>query len=82
MALDGTASVQAKAYLGSKENQLLVPNSEFGRRKYVNVRISGSSSKSSEKLATSLQTEGTVVDGNTLIMSKKGELYTSLISIV
>ena len=75
MALDGTASVQAKAYLASKENQLLVPNSEFGRRKYVNVRL-GAGSRSSEKLAASLSAEATVVEGsgsNKEVMRKKGQ---------
>lgn len=75
MALDGTATVQAKAYLASKENELLVSNSDFGRRKYVSVKF-GSSVKSSgvPSQNTSHALSGsTDEEGN---MSKKGELHT------
>ena len=34
-----TEPSKVKAYLGSKENFLLVPNRDFGRRKYFDVQM-------------------------------------------
>ena len=33
------SAATAKAYLNSTENVLLVPNRDFGRRKYINVSM-------------------------------------------
>ena len=76
MALDGTASVQAKAYLGSKENALLVPNSDFGRRKYVNVKVGvGTPAKSAADQPSPTSPHPTTAKATTMSNKRKSLSY-------